>query len=213
MGPARARHKEHSRLCMAWACFPAWECQKPASSTAGLILLCAQTCVWLTVVSGERAPLLVKKAARCSPAASLPACCLILLCRDGGQGGGYGCDRPAPVGSATGCLFPLFLPSVRRYLELFCLCADILQDCGNGNLRALTALVFTLQAVSNFPPANLMLALTAGRAAWAQMRGTWPPCLTQRHSKQQRFSHGQCFGVCRGGPWCRASHAGELLGC
>lgn len=33
---------------------------KPASSTAGLILLCAQTYVCLTAVSGERAPLLVK---------------------------------------------------------------------------------------------------------------------------------------------------------
>lgn len=43
------------------------------------------------------------------------------------------------------------------------LCTDILQDCGNGNLCALTALVFTLQAASGFSPADLMPALTAWR--------------------------------------------------
>lgn len=80
-------------------------------------------------------------------------------------------DRPAPVGSAAGCLFLLLLPSVGRYLELFCPCADILQDCGNGNLRALTALVFTLQTVSSFLPAEPTPALAAGRELLEPRRG------------------------------------------
>lgn len=160
MGPSWAGHKEHGRLCMVWARSPAWECQKAASSPTGLILLCAQTHVRLTVVSGERDPLLVKKAACCSPAVLLPACCSS-RCTETVVS--MAVDRAAPAGSTAGCLFPLFLPSVGRYLELFCLRADILQDCGNGNLCALTALVFTLQTVSSFFPADPMPALTAGR--------------------------------------------------
>lgn len=87
---------------------------KPASSTAGLILLCAQTYVGLTIVSGEGAPLLVKNQ-HAAPSASLPArtpC----RCADGGRGGGS--VRASPAVSTPGCLFPRLLPSVGRYAEL-----------------------------------------------------------------------------------------------
>lgn len=94
-----------------------------------------------------------------SPAALLPACCLTSLPRGSGQGGGCSCDGSAPVGSAASSYLPLFLHAVGRHLELFCLHADTLQDCGNGNRHALAALVFTLQTVSSFLPADLMPAL------------------------------------------------------
>lgn len=104
----------------------------------------------------------------------------------------------------AGWLFLLFLPLVRRYVELFCLCTDTVQDCGNGNLRALTALVFTLQTAHVLPCWPDASTGDMESTEGAQLGVPGPPCLTQ--------SHDLVLWGGRGGSGCRASHAGELLG-